>query len=69
MSALVKYDRLVVLNGGTLLSFSLFVLARVAQNKLPASDLDKSMVKLAPKYNGQLTFFRIGKLAGKDLCK
>ncbi|PVG04419.1 hypothetical protein CPB86DRAFT_810233 [Serendipita vermifera] len=67
MSALVKYDRLVVLNNGTLLSFSLFVLAKVAQGKQPPGDLDKSLVKLAPKHNGQLSFFRIGKLAGKDL--
>jgi len=39
----------------------------VAQNRARPSELDKTLVKLAPKHNGSIHFFRIGKIAGRDI--
>ena len=67
MASLPRYDRLVLLANGTLISYSLQALVTVAQSRAPPSELDKTLIKLAPKHNGQVHFFRLGKIAGKDL--
>jgi hypothetical protein len=69
MAALPKYDRLIVLNNGTILSYSLKTFVDVAQSRVPAANLEHSLVKLTPKHNGQVNFVRIGRLAGKDMRK
>jgi hypothetical protein len=69
MTALPRYDRLILLVNGTLLSYSLQALVTVAQNRAPPAELDKTLVKLAPKHNGQVHFFRVGKVSGRDIRK
>lgn len=69
MSALPRYDRLILLVNGTLLSYSLQALVNVAQSRAPPAELDGTLVKLAPKHNGQVHFFRVGKISGRDFCK
>lgn len=69
LTALPRYDRLILLVNGTLLSYSLQALVTVAQNRAPPAELDKTLVKLAPKHSGQVHFFRVGKISGRDLRK
>lgn len=67
MAALPKYDRLIVLNNGSILSYSLRVFIDVAHRQALPSNLERSLVKLTPKHSGQVNFFRVGRLAGKDM--
>jgi len=62
MASLPRYDRLVLLANGTLISYSLQALVTVAQSRAPPSELDKTLIKLAPKHNGQVHFFRLNYL-------
>lgn len=67
MAALPQYDRLLVLNNGSILSYSLRTFVDVAQSRVPAVNLDHTLVKITPKFSGQVNFFRVGRLNGKDM--
>ncbi|CAG7852613.1 Rho1 guanine nucleotide exchange factor 1 [Serendipita indica DSM 11827] len=67
ITALPKYDRLFILCNSTVISYSLRVFADVAQNKVEPTALDKTLVKLTPKAAGHVSFFRVGRLAGRDM--
>ncbi|KAG8831244.1 hypothetical protein FRC17_003440 [Serendipita sp. 399] len=67
ITALPNYDRFILLHNKSIISYSLRALTDLAQNKISASQFEKTLVKLTPKAAGRVTFFRVGKLAGKDM--
>ncbi|KAG8802187.1 hypothetical protein FRC18_007623, partial [Serendipita sp. 400] len=67
ITALPKYDRFFLLHNKSVISYSLRALTDLAQNRISASQFEKTLVKLTPKAAGRVTFFRVGRLSGKDM--
>jgi hypothetical protein len=66
MAALQDSNKFIVHIESTLLSYSLDLLARVAQGQSPTQSLDASMEKIAGQ-DGSVLFVRIGRMENRTM--
>ena len=68
LAVLQSHNKLIIHHESVLLSYSLDLVARVAQGQSTPQNLEGTLERLAGN-DGSVLFFRAGKLAGRTLSK
>jgi hypothetical protein len=68
MIALAQFNKFIIHHESSLLSYSIDILARVAQGSAPPQALDASLEKIAG-HDGNVLFFKAGRVGNRTLSK